>query len=52
MEAALAERDPDQADAEVTDSIRQLQKYRIEQEIQQKMHESKEAEKMHEYACT
>ncbi|MGE7927379.1 DNA primase [Lysinibacillus xylanilyticus] len=50
MEAALAERDPDQAEAEVTDSIRQLQKYRIEQEIQQKMHESKEAEKMHEYA--
>lgn len=50
MEAALVERDPDQADAEVTDSIRQLQKYRIEQEIQQKMHESKEAEKMHEYA--
>lgn len=50
MEAALVERDPDQAEAEVTDSIRQLQKYRIEQEIQQKMHESKEAEKMHEYA--
>ncbi|WP_264988347.1 DNA primase [Lysinibacillus piscis] len=50
MEAALAERDPDQAEAEIADSMRQLQKYRIEQEIQQKMHESKEAEKMHEYA--
>jgi len=50
MEAALVERDPDQAEAEVVDSIRQLQKYRIEQEIYQKMHESKEAEKMHEYA--
>ncbi len=50
MEAALVERDPDQAEAEVVDSIRQLEKYRIEQEIYQKMHESKEAEKMHEYA--
>ena len=50
MEASLVERDPDHAEAEVTDSLRQLQKYRIEQEINEKMHESKEAEKMHEYA--
>ena len=48
MEASLVERDPDQAEAEITDSLRQLQKYRIEQEINEKMHESKEAEKMHE----
>lgn len=49
MEASLVERDPDQAEAEISDSLRQLQKYRIEQEINKKMHESKEAEKMHEY---
>ncbi|MEG0450020.1 MAG: DNA primase [Lysinibacillus sp.] len=49
MEAALTERDPDQAEAEVADSLRQLQKYRIESEISKMLHESKEAEKMHEY---
>ena len=49
MEAALLERDPDHADAEINDSLRQLKKHRIEMEIQQKIHESNEAEKRHEY---
>lgn len=46
MEAALSERDPDHETEEVMDCLRHIRKYRIELQIQQKMHESKEAEKM------
>lgn len=49
MEAALVERDPDYAEDEVKDCFRQLKKHNIEVAIKQKIHESKEAEKRHEY---
>lgn len=49
MEAALMERDPDHVEEEIIDSIRQLKKHRIEMEISEKLHESKEAEKRYEY---
>lgn len=49
MAAALMERDPDHAEEEVHDCLRQLKKYRIEMEISQKIHESKDAEKRYEY---
>ncbi|RHW38563.1 DNA primase [Lysinibacillus yapensis] len=49
MEAALAEHDPDQAEAEISDCIKQLKKHRIELEIQKLLHDSQEAEKMHEH---
>lgn len=46
MEAALAERDPDNGDQEFADSLKHIQKHRLQMEIDQLMHESKEAEKM------
>ncbi|HSO56998.1 MAG TPA: DNA primase [Paenisporosarcina sp.] len=46
MEATLTERDPEHAREEVSDCLRQINKHRIELQIQLKMHESKEAEKM------
>lgn len=46
MEATLTERDPEHAREEVSDCLRQINKHRIELQIQMKMHESKEAEKM------
>lgn len=49
MEAALLEHDPEQAEAEITDCLRQLKKHRIELEIKKLLHESQEAEKMHEH---
>lgn len=49
MEAALTERDPDHAEEEINDSIRQLQRHRIETEINSKIHASKEAEKRFDY---
>lgn len=49
MEAALVERDPEQSEAEISDCLKQLKKYRIEVEIQKLLHDSKEAEKMHEH---
>lgn len=48
MKAALVERDPEFAEAEIADCLKQLKKYRIETEIEKLMHESREAEKMHE----
>ncbi|AQQ52977.1 DNA primase [Planococcus lenghuensis] len=48
MEAAMAENDPEYAEAELTDCLRHLQKHRIKLEIQQKMQQSKEAEKQHD----
>lgn len=49
MEAALVESDPNFKDAEIIDSLKQLKKYRIELEIEKLMHDSQEAEKMHEH---
>lgn len=49
MEAALAEHDPDQAEAEISDCMKQLKKHRIEMEIKKLLHDSQEAEKMHEH---
>lgn len=46
MEATLTERDPEHAIEEVSDCLRQINKHRIELQIQLKMHESKEAEKL------
>lgn len=46
MEATLTERDPEHAIEEVSDCLRQINKHRIELQIQTKMHESKEAEKL------
>ncbi|WP_019415854.1 DNA primase [Paenisporosarcina sp. TG20] len=45
MAATLTERDPEHASEEVSDCLRQIDKHRIEIQIQEKMHESREAEK-------
>ena len=49
MEAALLEHDSEQAEAEISDCIRQLKKHRIELEMDKTLHDMKEAEKMHEH---
>ncbi|GKV68056.1 DNA primase [Sporosarcina sp. NCCP-2716] len=49
LEAASAERDPEHAGQEVEDCVRHLKKHRIQQLIEQKMHESKDAEKMNDH---
>lgn len=49
MEAALMERDPDYKDAEIEDCLKQLKKHRIKLEIEKLMHDSQEAERMHEH---
>lgn len=48
MEAALVERDPNHAEEEISDCLKQVKKFRIEQQIQDKNHAIKEAEKMHD----
>ncbi|HWL13145.1 MAG TPA: toprim domain-containing protein, partial [Ureibacillus sp.] len=49
MEAALLEHDPEQAEGEIKDCLRQLKKHRIEVEIKKLLHDAQEAEKMHEH---
>lgn len=49
MEAALADRDPEHLEEEIADCLKQVQKYKIEQQIQDKNHALKEAEKMHDF---
>lgn len=49
MEAALVEHDPEQSEAEINDCLKQLKKHRIEVEIKKLIHDSLEAEKMHEH---
>lgn len=49
MEAAMMDRDPNFKEAEIQDSLKQLKRHRIELEIEQLMHDSQEAEKMHEH---
>jgi DNA primase len=46
MEATMTERDPEHAREEVSDCLRQINMHRIKLQIQLKMHESKEAEKL------
>ncbi|KXH87414.1 DNA primase [Sporosarcina sp. HYO08] len=50
LEAAMVERDPEHADEEIDDCIDHLKTYRVKMMIQEKMHESKEAEKMNDHA--
>ena len=50
MEATLTERDPEHAGEEVSDCLRQINKHRIELQIQMKLHKSKEAEKLQDMA--
>ncbi len=50
MEAALSERDPDHEKEEVMDCLRHIRKYRIEQQIERKLQEAREAEKMTDIA--
>ncbi|WP_431029763.1 DNA primase [Lysinibacillus sp. LZ02] len=49
MEAALVERDPDHSEQEMADCLKHIKKHRIQLEIDQLIHESKEAEKMFDY---
>ena len=46
LEAAMTERDPEHAKEEIDDCVKHLEKYRIELSIQEKIHLSKEAEKI------
>ena len=48
METALSERDPEHADEEISDCLKHLQKHRVEQQINLKIQQSKEAEKQHD----
>lgn len=48
METALAERDPDHPEEEIEDCLKHLNKHRIEQQINLKIQQSKEAEKQHD----
>ena len=48
METALSERDPEHADEEITDCLKHLEKHRVEQQIELKIQQSKEAEKQHD----
>lgn len=48
METALSERDPEHADEEIADCLKHLQKHRVEQQINLKIQQSKEAEKQHD----
>ena len=49
MEAAKVERNPDSMDIEIADCLKHLSKHRMQQRIEQLLHEQGEAEKMHEY---
>ena len=49
LEAAMTERDPEHAKEEVDDCIKHLEKYRVGLSIKEKMHQSKEAEKMNDH---
>ncbi len=49
MEAALSERDPNHAEAEISDCLKHLKKQGIVTEISKLTHDFQEAEKMHEH---
>ncbi|RNF41029.1 DNA primase [Planococcus salinus] len=48
METALSERDPEHAEEEIADCLKHLEKHRVEQQIELKLQQSKEAEKQHD----
>jgi DNA primase len=48
METAMTERDPEHSDEEIKDCIKHLEKHLVEQEINLKIQQSKEAEKQHD----
>lgn len=49
MEAAYIERDPENGEAEIQDCLKQIQKNRLELQIENLLHDQKDAEKMHEH---
>lgn len=49
MEAAYIDRDPENGDAEVIDCMKHIEKRRVKMQIEQLIHDQKEAEKMHEH---
>lgn len=49
MEAALVERDLDHLEEEWDDCLRQVRKYKVQQQVAQKKQQLKEAEKMHDF---
>ena len=51
LEAASMDRDPEHAEQEVEDCVNHLKKFKIQELIMQKMHESKDAEKMNDYSA-
>ena len=48
METAMTERDPEHSEEEIKDCIKHLEKHLVEQEINLKIQQSKEAEKQHD----
>jgi DNA primase len=48
METAMTERDPEHSDEEIRDCIKHLEKHLVEQQINLKIQQSKEAEKQHD----
>lgn len=52
MEAALIDRDPDHAEEEWSDCVRQVDKYKMQQLIAQRKQQLKEAEKSHDFIRT
>ena len=49
MEAAYIDRDAENGESEIQDCIKQIKKRRVELQIEQLIHDQKEAEKMHEH---
>lgn len=49
MESAYIDRDPEHGEAEIADCLKQIEKRRLELQIEQLKHNQKEAEKMHEH---
>lgn len=48
MEAALVDRDPDHKDEEIADCLKQVKKFKIQQQIADKTHALQEAEQLHD----
>lgn len=49
LEAAMTERDPEHAEEEIKDCLKYLERHQIKLSIQEKIHESKEAEKTNDH---
>lgn len=48
MEAAIVDRDPDHTDEEIADCLKQVKKFKIQQQIADKKHAVQEAEQLHD----